>query len=133
MGALVETALVADNFTGVECRAAPRGWLSGVAVEAAAAEVLSFFGGGVICMLNGKASMRGKVGHGHRVAWGGRWTVKGCLGGNNDWCSVLEFYGGIISVVGVVLEFVEGGMRGGAHGGNEWLAVECRGLCREWN
>lgn len=43
MGALVQTTLVTDDFAWVESGAAPRRRLSGMAVEAAPAQILGFF------------------------------------------------------------------------------------------
>jgi len=57
MGALVKTTLVTDDFAWVESGAAPRRRLSGMAVEAAPAKILSFFRGGVVCVLDDEASM----------------------------------------------------------------------------
>lgn len=102
-------------------------------VEAAAAEVLSLFGGGVVCMLDGKAGVRREVRHGHGVARGGGGrAVKGGLGGDDDRSSVFEFYGGV--VVMIVLEFVVRGVGRGVHGGNKGFAVKCRRFSRkgEW-
>jgi hypothetical protein len=53
MCALIETALVADDFSGIERGPAPGRRLCGVAVEAAAAKVLGFLAGGVVCELYG--------------------------------------------------------------------------------
>lgn len=63
VGALVETAFIADDLAGVEGGAAPRGRLGGVAVEAATAEILCLLAGGVVCVLDGDsaASGRGKI------------------------------------------------------------------------
>jgi hypothetical protein len=52
VGALVQTALVADNFAGVECRPPPGRRLSGVAIEAAAPEILGLLRRGIIGVLN---------------------------------------------------------------------------------
>lgn len=53
MGAFVEATLVADDFSGIEGGATPGRGFCGVAVEAAAAEILGFLAGGVVCELNG--------------------------------------------------------------------------------
>ena len=60
VGALVEAALIADDLAGVEGGAAPRGWLGGVAVEAAATEVLGLLAGGVVCVLDGDGPAGGR-------------------------------------------------------------------------
>jgi hypothetical protein len=61
MCALVETALVADDFAGIESRSTPRGRLGGVTVETPAAKILGLLGCGVICVLNGETGMGRKV------------------------------------------------------------------------
>jgi len=96
--ALVEAALVAHDFARVESRAAPRGWLSCVAIEAPAAEVLSLLGSGIVSVLNREAGVGGKVGHGHGMAARGRWrTVEtSLLGWNHEWRSVLQLNGGVL-------------------------------------
>lgn len=53
MGALVETALVADDFARIEGGPPPGGGLGGVAVEAAPAEILGLLARGVVCELHG--------------------------------------------------------------------------------
>ena len=57
MGALVETTLVTDYFAWVKSGAAPRRRLSGMAIETAPAQILSFFRGGVVCVLNDETWM----------------------------------------------------------------------------
>lgn len=60
MCAFIQATLVADDLSGVEGGAAPGGGLCGVAVEAAAAEVLRLFGGGVVGVLDGEAGVGGE-------------------------------------------------------------------------
>ena len=57
MGALVETALVADDLAGVEGGATPRGGLCGVTVEAATTEILGLLRGGVVSVLDGETGV----------------------------------------------------------------------------
>jgi hypothetical protein len=71
MGALVETALVADDFAGVEGGAAPGGWFGGVTVEAAAAQILGLLGSGVVSVLDWEAGVGREVRHGNGMAGGG--------------------------------------------------------------
>lgn len=80
MRAFIKPTLVTHDLARVEGRAAPGGGFGGVAVEAAAAEVLGFFGGCVVCVLDGETGVRGEVGHGHGVAVGGRGVVEGTAG-----------------------------------------------------
>ncbi len=61
MRALVQATLVAHDLARVERRAAPRGRLGGVTVEAAAAEVLRLLARGVVGVLHGQARVRGHV------------------------------------------------------------------------
>lgn len=89
MSALVEAALVANDFSRIEGRTAPTGWLSGVTVETAPAKVLSLLRSGVICMLNEKASVRGKTRK--RMHAGGWGVTERSLGGDNDGCGVFCF------------------------------------------
>jgi hypothetical protein len=69
MGALIETALVADDFARIEGRATPRRGLGRVAVEAAAAEILGLLRSSVIGVLHWEAIVGGKVG-GHVYGMG---------------------------------------------------------------
>ncbi len=69
MRALVQATLVAHDLARVERGAAPRGRLGGVAVEAAAAEVLRLLARGVVGVLHGQARVRGTCTSGAR---GGR-------------------------------------------------------------
>lgn len=52
VSALIEPAFVADDFSRIKGRATPRRGLCGMAVEAAATEVLSLFRSGIISMLD---------------------------------------------------------------------------------
>jgi hypothetical protein len=63
MSAFVKTALVANDFTGIEGGSSPGGRFSGMTIEAASTEILGLFGSGIVCVLNGEASMRGEIGH----------------------------------------------------------------------
>ena len=112
MGAFVETALVADDFSGIESRATPGGGFGCMAIEASATEILGFLGSSVVCVLNWETGVGRKVGHCDWMARrGGRGAEEGSLGGDDDGCGILEFYGvGIVEMV----EFVVGRMRGRA-------------------
>ena len=75
-----------------------------MAVEAAPAEVLCFFRGGIVRVLDGETNVRGEVGHGHGMAGRGRrGAEKGHLRKDDDGGSVFEIYGGIA----IVIEFIE--------------------------
>jgi hypothetical protein len=58
MCALVESTLVADDFARVESGATPRGRLSGMAVEAAATQILGLFRSSIVSVLYMKTAMR---------------------------------------------------------------------------
>ncbi len=103
MCAFVQATLVADDLAGVEGGAAPGGGLCGVAVEAAAAEVLRLFGGGVVGVLDGEAGVGGR---GCRRAGGG--------GGE-----------GLVELVVVVLVVV---VRGEVHRGEGVLELDGLGV-----
>jgi hypothetical protein len=91
MGALIKTALVADDFTRIEGGAAPRRGLCRVAVEAAAAKILGLLGGSVVGVLHWEASVRRKVGrHVHGVG------VEASLRGDERRRRIFKFYSGVI-------------------------------------
>jgi hypothetical protein len=63
MSPLVQAALVADNFAGIQCGLSPALWLSLGTIETSTTKVLRFLGGGIIGTLNGETGMRRKIGH----------------------------------------------------------------------
>lgn len=65
VSALVQTTLVADDFSRVKSRAPPRGRLGGVAIEATATKILCLFRGSIVGVLDMKAIMGLHVRHGH--------------------------------------------------------------------
>ena len=59
---LVETALVADDLTGVERRSPPTRRFCRVAIETSPPEVLRLLRRGVVCMLDKEAVVRREAG-----------------------------------------------------------------------
>lgn len=87
MGAFVETTLVANYFSGIESGSAPGRRLSSMAIEAAAAKILSLLGGSIVCVLDRE---RRSIGHGKGDSSRGVGTIEGLVRREEDGGRILE-------------------------------------------